>query len=116
MSGITLGDIANDEVIDDIKIPVEHEGMYEQTQPSKSNEMFNRVLTAETGDGSIGDYIDHPMNFNNSKGLAQLIRGLTGIIGNLNLAIVDVIFGALRFSREKRGVVNGISDRGGLDT
>jgi hypothetical protein len=111
MSGITLDDIAKDDVIDVIDIPIEHETMYEQ--PSKTNEMFNRVLTAETGEGSIGDYIDHPINFNNSKGLAQIIRGLSGILGNLNLAIVDVIFGALRFSRERRGVINGISDRGG---
>jgi hypothetical protein len=109
MPGITLEDIANEGAKDTLEtLPVEHEAMYqEQTSgPSKAGEMFNRVLTAETGEGSINSYIDHPMNFSNSMGLAQLIRGLTGMIGNLNLAIVDVIFGALRFSKEKRGASN----------
>jgi hypothetical protein len=86
-----------------------------EEQPSKSSEMFGRIMTAETGEGSIGDYLDHPMNFNNSLGLAQMLRGFTGIVGNLKLAIIDVIIGALRFSREKKGVINnGISSGGDL--
>jgi hypothetical protein len=108
MSGITLDDIANDgEMKQFDTIPVEHETMYDQPkEPSRMGEKFSQILTAETGEGSINSYIDHPMNFSNSMGLAQLIRGLTGIVGNLNLAIVDVIFGALRFSKEKRGALN----------
>jgi hypothetical protein len=113
MSGITLDDIANEGTMNPTKefdsIPVQD---YEE--PSRKNEMFSRVMTAETGEGSIGDYLEHPMNFNNSKGLAQVIRGLTGITGNLNLAIVDVIFGALRFSKERKGkMTSDVLIRGG---
>jgi hypothetical protein len=76
-----------------------------QPEPSKLNGIFNKILTAETGEGSIGDYIEHPMNFNNSKGLARILRGLTGIIGNLSLAIIDIGLGVLEFSKENKGVV-----------
>jgi hypothetical protein len=75
-----------------------------EQQPSRMGEMFQRLITAETGSGDIETYIEHPMNYNKSKGLAQILRGLTGIIGNLDLAIIDVVFGAFRFSKEKGGV------------
>lgn len=52
-------------------------------------------LKATTGEGSVEMYLDHPMNFNNSKGMARVLRGLTGIIGSLDLAIVDITVGLL---------------------
>lgn len=115
MPGITLDDIANNSAmnVENDHLPVIE---YEEKE-SKSSEMFSRIMTAETGEGSIGEYLEHPMNFNNSMGLAQLIRGVTGITGNLKLAIIDVLFGAMRFAKERKGTINnGISIRGGSDT
>lgn len=107
MSGITLNDIANDETMNlsgasDVLEPIENN---EVETENRTKEILSRMLTAETGSGAIGDYLDHPMNFNKSLGLAQILRGLTGLVGNLKLAIIDIGFGALRFSREKKGVV-----------
>lgn len=103
----TLDDIANQETmsatVETVDIPEVQE--VPETN-SKANEMFSRIMTAETGTGSIGDYLEHPMNFNKSQGLAQILRGLTGIVGNLNLAVIDVVLGALRFSKERKGVIN----------
>ena len=45
----------------------------------------------------INEYIDHPMNFLNSEGLAQVIRGMEGMLGTLNYAMVDIGVGALRY-------------------
>lgn len=71
------------------------------------NEMIKKVFASETGTGAIGDYIEHPLNFNKSRSMAQILRGLTGIIGNLNLAVVDVFVGVLNFSKERKaGVVS----------
>lgn len=53
------------------------------------------MLKTPTGEGSVGDYLEHPMNFNNSKGMARVLRGLTGMFGSLDLAIVDIVIGAL---------------------
>lgn len=104
MSDVTLDDLANEEILGTSPAPTVGSFEEMERQPSRVGEMLQKLLTAETGTGSIEDYIQHPMNFNQSKGLAQLIRGLTGVIGNLDLAVIDVVFGAFRFSKEKGGV------------
>lgn len=105
MSERTINDLMNDNketyTENDLYYDEKFDGEKEYYAEPK-NEFFNKIITAETGEGSIESYLDHPMNFNNSMGLAQTLRGLTGIIGNLNLAIIDIVFGALRFSKEKR--------------
>lgn len=117
MSNVTLNDIAENEAVKtgyNPEFEIEPEFLEGPQQESKANEMLNRVLTSETGQGSIGDYIEHPMNFNQSKGLARVLRGLTGIVGNLNLAIIDVVLGVLEFSKEKRGMLNGVPGRSNI--
>jgi hypothetical protein len=63
-------------------------------------------LKAKSPDEPIENYINHPLNFARSTGLAQALRGATGIIGDLRYAIVDVIVGLLKFANEKRGQGN----------
>ena len=53
-------------------------------------------LLAKTGEGSIADYIDHPLNFNKKEGTAQILRGLTGMFCELDLAIIDIGLGIIR--------------------
>lgn len=59
------------------------------------------IILAKTGSGSIEDYIDHPLNRSGSRGLAQMIRGITGILGETDFAIVDIALGALEYTKEK---------------
>lgn len=59
-------------------------------------------LKTPTGSGSIEDYTDHVLNPNKSKGLAQMLRGFTGLAGELNLAILDITFGAFAFLKENK--------------
>jgi hypothetical protein len=64
-------------------------------------------LQAETGAGELDQYINHVLNFNKSKSMAHIIRGLTGIFGNLNKGIIDVLLGVLQhFNNKKNGGVN----------
>lgn len=108
MSGITLDQITEAEVgsSQSTDFKIEEEVLHDQPEKeSRFGEMAGRIMTAETGQGSIGDYLEHPMNFNKSQGLAQILRGLTGIVGNLNLAVIDVVLGALRFSKERKDVI-----------
>lgn len=58
-------------------------------------------LKAKTGAGAIENYIEHPLNFGKSKALAQIIRGLTGMWGALDYAIIDIVMGALNFAKGK---------------
>lgn len=72
-----------------------------EADPEKPRLQFDfDFLLAKTGDGSIESYIDHPLNFSRSKGLAQIIRGATGLVGELDLAIVDIGLGAFNMMRE----------------
>lgn len=59
-------------------------------------------LKAKTGSGSIEDYMQHPLNFKKSPGAAQMIRGFTGMLGDLDLAVVDITLGAFELAKEKR--------------
>ncbi|MCT4564153.1 MAG: hypothetical protein N4A68_07500 [Maledivibacter sp.] len=60
-------------------------------------------LKAETGEGEIEEYLGHPLNFNNSVAVGRILRGLTGILGNLRLAVIDIGFGIAEFAKERRG-------------
>ena len=59
--------------------------------------------------GPEDDYVSHPLNFAKSEGLGQIIKGVTGYlqqfanVGSLKLAILDVIFGWLKFQKEIKG-------------
>lgn len=73
-------------------------------------------LRTPTGDGSIDDYMDHPLNFFKSRGFAQMLRGLTGFFGNLKLAVIDIALGGFQFAKERqvpKSVAGGI-DHGAL--
>lgn len=59
-------------------------------------------ILAETGEGSIENYIEHPLNFKGSKGIAQMLRGFTGVCGSLNYAIIDITLGAFETIKEGR--------------
>jgi hypothetical protein len=79
-------------------------------QPVNPAEMVNLVrrfeipawLKAPTGDGTVESYQVHVLNFNGSMGMARVIRGLTGMFGSLNFAVVDVLIGILDLSKERK--------------
>lgn len=59
-------------------------------------------LRTETGAGNIEDYINHVLNINGSRATAQILRGLTGLFGALNLAVIDIALGICELIKEKR--------------
>lgn len=59
-------------------------------------------LKAKTGPGTIESYIDHPLNGTRSRGVAQILRGVTGLAGDLDLAIIDIGLGLVEVIKEKR--------------
>jgi hypothetical protein len=80
--------------------PVDHSASdNEPAQPG----LFARLFKAETGPGDVEAYLDHPLNFDKSLGLAQVIRGATGLFGELKLAVIDVAFGLLNWFRRRPG-------------
>lgn len=68
---------------------------------------WDAVWGPDTGPGAVEEYLDHPLNFNKSRWLARLIRGLTGWFGSLEKALVDVILALIEAAFVRRGVPGG---------
>ena len=58
-------------------------------------------LAARTGDGSVDEYINHPLNFDNKASTARILRGCTGLCGQLDYALIDIAFGVIEKIKEK---------------
>jgi hypothetical protein len=78
-------------------------------EQSKGGNIWN-ILKAKTGEGTIQDYEEHPLNFNNNKYIGQILRGLTGILGALDLAIIDISMGIFGLMRERNIVKEVVED------
>lgn len=83
-------------------VQLESDTAGEDLTPAKGFNMDLGFMTAKTGEGSINDYIDHPLNFSHTNGMAQMIRGLTGLLGSLDLAIIDILVGLLQVSKDRK--------------
>jgi hypothetical protein len=59
-------------------------------------------LKAETGEGDLAEYVYHTLNYNQSKGMARVIRGFTGMFGSLNFAVVDIVIGIFDLTSKKK--------------
>lgn len=80
--------------------PEEAAGGYRFEMPDLS------FLAAPTGEGSIDNYIEHPLNFDGRKSTARILRGCTGLFGSLDYALVDITLGVIEKIKEKDKNVN----------
>jgi len=69
---------------------------------------FFDILKTETGQGDIEIYKNHPLNFNKSDSISQILRGATGFFGKLNLAIIDILLGIFQTIIEKRSIKENV--------
>ena len=74
--------------------------------PNQTGEVLQQIIDfvkTPTGEGKIEDYTEHPLNYDNKESTAQILRGLTGLFGDLKLAVIDVGIGMFRkFGRGKQ--------------
>lgn len=68
-------------------------------------------LLAKTGPGAVEEYIDHPLNFDGMKSTARILRGLTGIAGELDYALIDIGLGALEKIKERKAPKYGYAEQ-----
>lgn len=83
----------------------------EEVAPRKSFIDLEK-LKAQTGQGDLTEYKNHPLNWNQSKPVARIIRGFTGLLGELNFAVVDILIGFFELSSKKGTKENGTDIRG----
>lgn len=78
----------------------------ESVNNEKSESWLMKMLKSETGDGTIQSYSNHPLNTKNNDYVSQIIRGLTGMLGSLNFAILDIILGTFGLAKESKDITN----------
>jgi hypothetical protein len=92
----------NDEMVRE-EIQQENPEQFVPETPSGGGMSINlSFLKAPTGEGSVEDYMDEPLNFDKSKSTARILRGFTGLLGALNLAIIDIVIGMLEKVKERK--------------
>lgn len=91
MSGATLADELEREEVQ-LRDPV---GTPSPPKPTPSWSWID-WLKSEPGPGDVESYRQHPLNWDGTYEVAQILRGLTGLLGNLRLAMVDLVVGGLR--------------------
>ena len=108
-----IDDVVNVNLQDDFDIPAKNSSVGAGSDPIEGEKLqglkldFSFLLSV-TGQGSIEERMDHPLNFLKSRGLAQVLRGLEGLLGqDLKLALVDIVIGVLNFTKERRAAANG---------
>lgn len=97
------------EVEDEFQAKIEDSGIGKLAEPV-SPISFNfdflsklmELLGKPTGEGYIEDYLDHPLNFGKTKGMAQILRGFTGLFGDLKKAVIDIAIGYFNLSKETK--------------
>jgi len=78
--------------------------------PSSSGQTYTtgnpilNFLKSKTGEGTIDSYNDNPLNFKNNHFLSQVIRGLSGLLGSLDLAIIDILIGGIGYFKKVEDV------------
>lgn len=90
--------------IEDIKMDGETVGIDPTSTdiPEVEKPKFKFDFLTETGEGSVEEYKDHILNFNKSKWLARILRGMTGIFGSLNYALLDIVIGIFEGLNERK--------------
>lgn len=68
---------------------------------------WQRLVSAETGAGELADYTSHPLNITGEPWNARLARGVTGLFGDLRLAVVDIIMAVVEMWWSKRRGAGG---------
>lgn len=102
MPGITLDDVKSDEDFKPIENGQTEVDEVEQTEIGGFHFGIPEFLKAKSPDEPIENFINHPFNFDGSRGLAQIIKGLTGMFGYFNYAIIDIVMGWLRWTKERK--------------
>lgn len=94
---------------EELEQPAAETALPAQAAPAPAKPAFDLLgwLKSPTGEGDVSTYMQHPLNFLRTEGNAQLIRGLTGLLGNLNLAIVDIVLGGMRIVTETKRAGHG---------
>lgn len=94
------------------RLPVSNEVITTPAQDDGAIDLLE-ILKKPTGEGDITDpiYMQHPFNYDGKKSTARILRGLTGMLGNINFAVADIILGVIEKWQERKGDISDPATR-----
>lgn len=84
---------------------IEEENTINQGENVGSKNKILDIILSQTGSGNIESYSNHPLNIKSDKNISQLLRGLTGILGCLNFALIDILLGSMGFIKDRNSTI-----------
>jgi hypothetical protein len=103
--------------VDELAYQQDEKILYEDEIPQQPKQVLHMPtwLTADSPDYPVERNLDHALNFNNSLAMARIIRGLEGIFGSLNKAIIDIAMGTLELLKSRKAGKHGnVSSNAGV--
>ena len=74
-----------------------------QDEPRRGVPWYKRLLTAKTGAGTLASYAKHPLAGDDSPSWRlRLVRGITGLIGDTDLAVADLVMAMVEAAASRR--------------
>jgi len=66
-----------------------------QAVTPEQDPLWKRIIWADSPKKDLTSYSGHPMNYDNSNSTARIIRGMEGIAGSLDKAVIDILVGII---------------------
>jgi len=84
---------------------------FEQGEPGEAPpepgapDLLRRVLNSISAPAKktpVSQYLSHPLNFAESPAIGRVLRGIEGLLGDLDYAVIDIVLGGIEFLGERR--------------
>jgi hypothetical protein len=103
---MNIRDKAEDIIINEIETNADQsaEVVSKNNKFSWIKDKFIMCLRSKSGEGTITDYKNNSLNINNDENIAQILKGFSGMFGNINSAVLDIIMGTINYFKSKKNV------------
>lgn len=101
-----MAEALEDEDLEDLgseSLGGETEGSSDSSGSGQAFSSLKRILGAEPPPKPVESYKDHALNFSGKESIAKILRGMEGIAGNLNRAVILIALGLIELYQEKTG-------------
>lgn len=78
----------------------------EQRQPESAGGILEGLLQALGAPAvktPVEEFLNHPLNISKSLSVGRILRGVEGIAGSLDYAVLDIVLGVFEYIKGKRG-------------
>lgn len=101
-----MAEALEDEDLEDLgaeSLGGESEGSSDSSGSGEAFSFLKRILGAEPPPKPVESYKDHALNFTGKESIAKILRGMEGIAGNLNRAVILIALGLIELYQERTG-------------